>query len=267
MEQTFFYIRILLALTCLVTACYSDYKTRTVSNKLWKTFLPLSLTLTCFTILMFDSSKLYSTIISVTTTTVFALILFYTGAFGGADSKALIYIATALPYLPTVNFTIFKNISPIAQSFPAITTLTNAVLITLVSTAYLTMHNLIQCKITHQPLFPDQLKKEPLIKKMLTLITSQKYTITQLQQNKHLYPTEQITLNTTTQTTQRKLLATPNYDNKQQTLNALTEKCNINRIQTVWATPGIPMLIYITAGLIITLTIGDIAWLMLEILA
>ena len=32
----------------------------------------------------------------------------------------------------------------------------------------------------------------------------------------------------------------------------------------VWATPGLPMLIFITAGLIVALVFGDVVWLLVR---
>jgi prepilin signal peptidase PulO-like enzyme (type II secretory pathway) len=32
----------------------------------------------------------------------------------------------------------------------------------------------------------------------------------------------------------------------------------------VWATPGLPMLIFITLGLIVALTAGDIVWIIIS---
>jgi prepilin signal peptidase PulO-like enzyme (type II secretory pathway) len=32
----------------------------------------------------------------------------------------------------------------------------------------------------------------------------------------------------------------------------------------IWATPGLPMLIFVTLGLIVALTFGDVVWLLIR---
>jgi archaeal preflagellin peptidase FlaK len=90
--------RVVLSLVFLLYASWSDYKTREVSNRVWMFFAPLALLLSVAEMLLFSQTKLFGFGLSFVVTTVIALLLFYAGAFGGADSKALICIALALPF-------------------------------------------------------------------------------------------------------------------------------------------------------------------------
>ncbi len=48
-------------------------------------------------------------------------------------------------------------------------------------------------------------------------------------------------------------------------LNDLSNAVQSGKIDAyVWATPGLPMLILVTLGLIVALTFGDIVWLLIR---
>src|SRR5512136_1516070 len=112
--------RIVASLGFLLYASWSDYKTREVSNRVWAIYAPIALTLSLVEFLLFDPSKLPLFGLSVGTTTAIAILLFYSGGFGGADSKALMCIALALPFFPEILTPVFaEGISPLAQNiFP-----------------------------------------------------------------------------------------------------------------------------------------------------
>ena len=102
MEETLLWARIIVSLAFLVYASWCDYKTREVSNSVWIVFAPIALLLTFAQLLffppigdVFQSMSYYG--ISVAITSVFSIALYYVGAFGGADAKALICIALAMP--------------------------------------------------------------------------------------------------------------------------------------------------------------------------
>lgn len=82
----------------LIYASWRDYVCREVSNKLWAIYAPIALTLTLSELLLFEQDSLLWFGVSVGVTFAIALLLFYTGGFGGADSKALMCIALALPF-------------------------------------------------------------------------------------------------------------------------------------------------------------------------
>src|SRR5512143_2153643 len=97
--------RIALSLGFLLYASWRDYKTREVTNKVWAYYAPAALALSLVELLLFDSSQLPFYALSFGITAGLALLLFYSGAFGGADSKALMCIALAIPFAPITLFT------------------------------------------------------------------------------------------------------------------------------------------------------------------
>src|SRR3990170_8071152 len=98
MQVLFTAANITLSLSFLLYASWSDYKTREVSNRVWIIYAPLALSLSLAGFLLFDPSRLPFFIFSFGVTAAIAVLLFYTGGFGGADSKALMCIALALPF-------------------------------------------------------------------------------------------------------------------------------------------------------------------------
>src|SRR4030067_2684961 len=96
MQEFFIAANIMLSLGVLLYAAWSDYKTREVSNRVWVIYAPLALSLSLAGFLLFDPSRLPFFVLSFGVTAAIAILLFYTGGFGGADSKALMCIALAL---------------------------------------------------------------------------------------------------------------------------------------------------------------------------
>ena len=93
------------SLIVLVYASWSDYVCREVSNRVWVIYAPIALALTLAELLLFEPSPLPFFGLSFGVTIGIAFLLFYAGGFGGADSKALMCIALALPFAPLALFT------------------------------------------------------------------------------------------------------------------------------------------------------------------
>jgi preflagellin peptidase FlaK len=145
--------KVTLSLAFLLYASWSDYKTREVSNRVWAFYAPLALFLSLSELLLYEPTKLPFFGLSFGVTAAFAIILFYTGAFGGADSKALMCIALALPFFPLeapllagVPFFapfLAGGMSPLAQNLFPLTIFSNAVLFAAASCIYMLLRNLI----------------------------------------------------------------------------------------------------------------------------
>ena len=105
-----------------------------------------------------------------------ALLLFYAGGFGGADSKALMCIALALPFAPLALYTplIAGAVSPTSQLIFPITIFGNAVLFAAASGVYMVLRNVIWHKKTKTKMFAGTLESESIGKKFLVLITGYK---------------------------------------------------------------------------------------------
>jgi preflagellin peptidase FlaK len=249
--------RIILCLVFLVYASWSDYKSREVSNKVWAVFGPLALLLTAIQILFFSSQSFQMVtfyVLSFAITSGLAITIFYVGGFGGADAKALMCIALALPVYP--NSLLTHNIGFVSPLFP-ITIFSNSVLLGALSVFFAIFRNLVWATQYKERLF-ECLKNQSIGRKILALISGYKIKLSKLE-NSHMFPLEDFEINEDGKKSQ-KLLVFPDYDEREDIINRLKEnKPN----GWVWATPGLPLLIFITAGLIIALVFGVFIWLLL----
>jgi preflagellin peptidase FlaK len=268
LQEIFAAARITLSIVVLLYASWSDYKTREVSNRVWAVYAPVALALSLAELLLYDSSKLPLFGLSVGLTTAFALLLFYTGGFGGADSKALMCIALALPFFPAALFTpvLAEGMSPLSQTLFPITILSNAVLIAAASGLYLLLRNLIRRATTGKPAFEGTLAKESIGKKILVLVTGQKVSLATLKAKWHVYPMEDIAEEENGENApKRKLVVVPRDEGRDEIVERLSKAADTGKISdVVWATPGLPMLIFVTVGLIIALSLGDIVWILVS---
>ena len=260
--------RVAVSLVFLLYSSWSDYKTREVSNKVWAVYAPIALVLTLSELLIYDQSNLLFFGLSAGITIGFALLLFYTGAFGGADSKAFMCIALALPFFPTLLLTpILPNgLSPLSQVIFPVTILSNAVLIAALSTLYMLLRNLARKASSHKPLFEGTLARESIGKKILVLLTGQKFSISTLKAKWHIYPMEDVEPpqdNVENGPLSRKLIVVPKDEGRDEVIAHLSKAAEEGKIDSkVWATPGLPMLIFVTVGLIVALAFGDIVWIL-----
>jgi Flp pilus assembly protein protease CpaA len=87
------------ALCVLVYACVFDLKERQVSNKLWVFVCPTGFILT-LVLVVFGFIGGWSVVVSVLSAVFLGGFLFWSGYYGGADLKALLFIALITPTLP-----------------------------------------------------------------------------------------------------------------------------------------------------------------------
>jgi len=252
--------RVLLSLSFLFYASWSDWENREVSNKVWVVFAPLAFALTTVQYVFFAQWLLFYYALSFAVTFVISTVLFYAGAFGGADAKALICLALALPYpislLSSAAFFSPLNILPI-------TVFSNAVLLAALTVFYALIRNALWKLRTGLRLFAG-FEKESVWRKILALMTGYKVEPATLEKNPHVYPLEDITTKETGED-ERKLLVFPKDETQETIVARILSAVRAGKLQdAVWVTPGLPLLIFITAGLIIALLFGDIIWLLLR---
>ena len=258
--------QVTLTLVILLYASWSDYKTREVSNRVWVIYAPIALALSLAGLLLFEPSQLPFYGLSFGVTAGFALLLFYAGGFGGADSKALMCIALSLPFAPVVLLTpiIAGAISPTSQIIFPITIFGNAVLFAAASGIYMIIRNVIWHQKTKTKMFQGTLASESIAKKLIVLITGYRMSVSKLKEKWHIFPLEDI--EDDKGNLKRKLVVVPHDDEGREKiverLSKATEESKIDGY--VWATPGLPMLIFVTLGLIVALLLGDFVWLLVR---
>jgi preflagellin peptidase FlaK len=253
--------RIILCLGFLIYASWSDYKTREVNNKVWAILGPLALALTSFQFLLYSSEPLQLIIsytLSFAITSGLAIAIFYAGGFGGADAKALMCIALALPVYPS-------NLLPqptgfVSPLFP-ITIFTNSVLLGALSVFYALFRNLLW-KVRNKGGVFEGLEKESLGRKILALFSGYKISVSKLEKG-FMYPLEDVEV--TEESVKRKLLVFPKDEERDEIVARILGNVGNEKLEGgVWVTPGLPLLIHITLGLLIALFYGDIVWILLS---
>jgi len=261
--------RTLLALAFLLYASFCDYKTREVSNTVWIFFAPTAFALTFIELFLYpyESSSMLFYGLCFGLTSAFAMILFYSGGFGGADAKALMCLALALPFYPRNLFRpMLGEVSLISQNFFPVTVFSNSVLIAAATAIYMLLHNIVWRQRTGKKLFVEGIEDASFGKRILVLITAYKVSVDRLKERWHLYPLEDVE-ETPDNGFKRKLVVIPRDETRRAIVDRLSKAAETGKVQDpVWATPGLPMLIFITAGLIVALFFGDIVWICVRVL-
>jgi len=252
--------RITMSLMFLGYASWSDIKTREVDNKVWLLYAPLGLIFTLIEGFLYrDYNYWLLTGTSVAVTCILAIALFYLGAFGGADAKALMCLALALPIHPESIWNI--QIASFHRLFP-ITVFTNSVLLAALSIIYMLLRNFVWKLKKDSNLF-EGLEKETLWKKILTIICGYKASIEKLKEKDYYYPLEDVKENE--KNIKRFIVIFPSDEEREKILARLEYYIGKGIInEYVWASPGLPMLVFVTLGFIAALFLGDLVWLLVN---
>lgn len=259
--------RTVLSLSFLFYASWSDYKTREVSNTVWIVFAPLAFVLTFVQVYLYEPSWLVFYGVSFGLTAVVSIVLFYAGGFGGADAKALMCLGLALPFYPSSLLTsglfaaMVGESSPITRLLFPVTVFSNAVLFAAATAVYILFRNVLWHLRTGGRLFEGGQEKEAFGKKVLVLLTGYRMPVGKVKEKWHLYPLEDIE-EIRTGELRRKLVVVPRDETRVAMLERLDKAVKKGAIQDmIMATPGLPMLIFVTAGLVMALLVGDIVWI------
>ena len=266
MQEILISANIVLSLGFLFYASWRDYKAREVSNKVWAYYAPIGLALSLSELLLYEQSQLPLYALSFGATAGLALLLFYAGGFGGADSKALMCIALALPFAPIALFTpvLVGGLSPVMQVIFPLTIFSNSVLFAAATGIYMILRNVVWHKQRGAKMFSGTLASESIGKKLLVLITGYKMNVAKLKEKWHIFPMED--LEDVEGTVKRKLVVVPHDEGRDAIVERLSNAAQAAKIDSyVWATPGLPMLIFVTLGLIVALLFGDLVWLLVRL--
>lgn len=247
-------IEILALVTSIILlslAAYSDIKKREVSDKLWLIYFPLAVFYTVIR-LASDPSLLTLTLMSISIIVIISFSIFYLGLFGGADLKAFVCLGVALPFYPL-------NFSPLLgsyHSFYPLTILYHAYFFSVSIIVYNVSKNIVWTYKSKKVLF-EGLKKEPLYRKMLAVLTGYKVEINTLREKIYLYPMEEIS-NGAEKKIRKLTLNTDIITDRHIQIQNLVHSLDNENINEVWVTPAIPLLFFVTIAFISNLIVGDI---------
>ena len=154
----------------LFYSSWSDNKTREVSNTVWTVFAPIAFVLTFSEIYVYQFSQLPLYGISFGLTALFAIVIFYAGGFGGADAKALMCLALALPFYPTSLLAPLSEISPISQTLFPLSVFSNSVLLAALMTLVMLGYNVLWRTRTKGKLFEGEYENGSIGRKILVRV-------------------------------------------------------------------------------------------------
>lgn len=235
-------LKILFCTPFLLYSCYSDIKTRRVSNNVWLVMLSGAAFFVIYDVLTYDASYLLRLLISSGLIFAFVYVLFQIGVFGGADAKSLIVLSIILPAYPELQafdyrFPLNK---PLIDLF-AFGIFGNAVLLTIVVPIGLALYNVMKMGIhIDNPVYifiGYKAKISELKSRHIKLI--QNYEVVN-GEVKLKFKRGGVEIN-------EKIISE---------LKALSEKGLIK--DEVWATPGLPFMISITLGFFTAIFYGDL---------
>lgn len=235
------FLQMLISGTMLGIASFLDIRTREISNKLWLAVLPFSTLVTSLTIVT-DLTQVPLIVISIAITSGIALLIFYLGLYGGADAKALISLSIAHPT---------ASIPPLHTPLLPLTTLTNSLLLMLLSTPIALIKNVYWKRATRRALF-DGLEHEALWRKIAALFLCVKVS------NASIKPYHMIAEQQLEEDIRQLKLFQQIAD--EDTL--VDEKVP----EFVFIAYSLPMLPFILAGYLISLTIGDLIFHLLTLI-
>ena len=100
----------------------------------------------------------------------------------------------------------------------------------------------------------------------MVMITGYKVSVAKLKEKWHVYPMEDLD-DDGEKPLKRKLVVVPRDEGRNEIVERLSKAVDAGKIDDhVWATPGLPMLIFVTVGLIVALFFGDLVWLLVTLI-
>jgi len=250
-------LRVSICLLFMLYASWSDIKSREVSDTVWVFFAPIAFAVTSLQLVIYGSANSWIWYgLSFLVTSGLAMALFYSGAFGGADAKAFMCLALSLPLQPSSLLQpLFGSLLPI---FP-VTVLFNSILLAVLSVFYMLAKNVFWRLRTGKRIF-EGFEGERGWRKFLTLLCGYKVSLSELQRKEHLFPLEDVRVEG--DKVERRLILFPRDEEREEIVARIARVVG-EEDAYVWATLGLPMLVFVTAGLVLALVFGDIVWFLL----
>ncbi len=250
-------IRLTSAIILFTYASWSDWKYREIDDKIWMimTLIGLISIIIELTTTHINSYELILMIISIALSFTIGFTLFYLDLFGGADSKALMALSILIPTSRHIGLRNYNShpIIPLAM-------LNNSIILSLSVSILILIKNLIDI-IEGEKIF-EEIENINLLKKILIIITSYRIPIEKLRSKKFIYPIEEISIHNGKIKRQVKIRIGISFGEEE--LEKILEYADKGLISgKIWVTPGLPMIIFIFLGFIISILFGDLIFMLI----
>lgn len=238
--------------TFLIYSSWSDIVSREVSDRVWIVFYPVGLVLTAIR-LVAQVGSWQQILLSIAITVAISLLLPYLGFWGGADGKGFICLALMNPVIPALGGDLFHIVDPL---FPVVV-FSNAYVASLCAVLYPIQRNLRMHRA--RTLF-EGLEHESLLHKATAFLTGYRVRVDELESKPYLFLLESIHLQESKVERNYEFHFRVDLDYSKQ-LAEIKRAAELGLLPTgVWASPGLPFLVFVTLGLGISLLFGDIIW-------
>lgn len=235
-QEALLFSRISLIAATLFYTSYLDWKYREVDDKVWIISGVLAMALTMLDmIIVWSLDRFFLSLISIGFSSGLAFGFYFLGLYGGADAKAILVVSLALPLYQTS-----RSIHP----FTGLATLTNGLLFSLILPLAILIYNITQL-IRRKRIF-DGFDHESRLRKFFALIFGVR--LKNARNRKFWFIMEEA-----------------NHTRRFKFGLFSLELSEIDR-DDVWATPGIPLLIFITAGFMYNVFLGDLSYIFFKTL-
>lgn len=243
---------IIITLVFLAIGSYFDLKTREVPDRVWLVYGPLGLVLTVYRTFS-EPQLLWFTVISIAVTTLLSIGIGFFGLFGGADAKALMCLGLTIPLVPSTFSPVLGYVHPF---FPIVVIITSF-LCSLAMGFWIGLRNLFNYIRVRSRLFAG-LESEARWKKLIAMATGYPASLPELRSTFYLYPMEKVSEDAGTAVRKFQLMTDAESDREQLVTQFVTSLERVGHPERVWVTPGLPMLLFILCGVLVTLIFGDL---------
>ncbi|HDJ26520.1 MAG TPA: hypothetical protein ENF34_04325 [Candidatus Bathyarchaeota archaeon] len=238
-------LRACICSTALVIASALDIKCREIPDELWLAAGPITGALTLFWLLERPNLAPMA-VLSISLAALIAALIYYSGLTGGADAKALVFIAISMP------LTQEEFLSTILAEHPFLpmASFSNALVLSVLLSMGILARNLAWRLRTGEPFF-EGLEGSALTK-ALVLISGYKVRKEDFLRSSFLFPLEAPSGSGGRRLT---LVVRLDEEREREVRGWLAE---FQGPEYVWVSPGLPFVVFLTGGFILALVHGDV---------
>ncbi|MFQ5712155.1 MAG: A24 family peptidase C-terminal domain-containing protein [Candidatus Geothermarchaeales archaeon] len=249
MLEAFSLTKVALSLILFAIASHQDWEKREIEDKIWLTQGLGGGSITAVELIYLSDVSLYQvTLFSLILSLTLGFVLYHIGFVGGADAKAIWTLGLTFPYYPET-FLIY----PILPIYPLFifTIFENSLILSLTPAIYCLARNLV-IRLGGEHLFTYEI---PAWKKIILLFTATKMFTHKIDWRK-TFPVERVDFSTQPPRVTVEVFSKVTDEVEVDSLIKGVESGVLP--QRVWISPGIPMIIFITLGLIVSILYGDL---------